>query len=166
MMTADAATDEAFLRMAARIAERSEDARTQNGAVIAYGKGVVTAAPNRYPVVAWAGEPDRTVAPGKYTYIEHAERAVIYEAARYGWTLDNGTLYAVWAACPECARAIIMSGIRRVVSHLTPRIMTPERWCEQIRVADGMLADAGVKIELLAPKLDITIMFDGRMVTL
>lgn len=158
--------DDTWLRLAAQMATRSHDLRTQNGCVLAIGDHLIAAGANRYPVSDWRLNLERNRPPEKYTYIEHAEREAIYEAARYGQSAKNATLYAVWAACPECARAIIASGVVRVVTLLATRIATPERWCEQIRIADAMLSDAGVAIELASPRLGIAITFNGSRMDL
>ena len=156
------ATDVVYLGWAARLAStQSHDRRTQNGCVIARGEEMLTFGVNHYPVMSWLHDA-RSAGEGKYTYIEHAERAAVYQAAAHGKRLDGATLYAVWAACPECARAIIMAGIDRVVCLLQPRLQTPSRWIEPIRAADEMLADAGVQLELVAPELGVKIIFDGQ----
>lgn len=52
--------------------------------------------------------------PEKYDYIEHAERNVIYAAARNGTPLTGMHMYIEWFPCVECARAIVQSGIARL----------------------------------------------------
>lgn len=151
---------ERFLKRAAKVAaERSHDPRTQNGVVIASGQAFVTSAANVFPMAGWRqwDEP-----PEKYTFIEHAERSAIHWAARVGCPLEGTTMYAVWAACPDCARAIIDAGITKLVCLTKPRLHTPDRWMTAIRIGDRMLADAGVQIELADPDIGITIQFDGR----
>ncbi len=68
----------------------------------------------------------------------HAEQNAITQAARYGISLDNATLYCKMTPCRTCAMLIINCGIKRVV-------------CE-FRYHDGkeseaMFAEAGVKID-------------------
>lgn len=50
-----------------------------------------------------------------------------------------------WAACADCARGIIQSGIREVVVHDKILEVTPERWQEEIKLARTMLMEAGIK---------------------
>ena len=45
---------------------------------------------------------------------EHAERNLIYHAARHGIALEGADLYVTHAPCVVCARAIIMAGIASV----------------------------------------------------
>lgn len=150
-----------FLRSAAMAAaECSHDQRTQNAAIIVAGARVVIAV-NMYPVQAWRKYSDP---PQKYTYIEHAERMAIYEAARMGVACDTAAMYCPWFACPECARAIIAAGIRLVVGCSRLRELTPERWRPQIAVADRMLEDAGVEVRMVHELLGVRVRFDGQAV--
>lgn len=53
--------------------------------------------------------------PEKYFWVEHAERNAIYNAARVGTGINNCVIYVSHFPCVDCARAIINSGIKRVV---------------------------------------------------
>jgi dCMP deaminase len=156
-------TDIDWLRLAFRAAaEHSHDQRTQNGAVLVPEDGFVWAAANHFPPgVARCQE-----GADKYKFIEHAERAAIYSAAKGGTRTNGARLYCCWFACPDCARAIICAGIREVIGHVTPRSLTPDRWAEQVAVGEKMLRDAGVGMRWLAGPLGETILFDGRRVEL
>lgn len=52
----------------------------------------------------------------KYLWIEHAERNAIYGAASAGIRLQGATLYTTLFPCADCSRAIIQSGITRLVT--------------------------------------------------
>lgn len=146
-----------WLRLAAQTAaESSEDDSTQNGAVLVPKDGFVAAAANHFPAMAVHAKPE------KYRYIEHAERAAIYAAAKIGTKTAGSTLYCLWYACPECARAIICAGVGEVVGHVSPRQATPDRWIEQVLAGERMLIQAGVSVRWLAEPLGVTIIFDGR----
>ena len=61
--------------------------------------------------------PERMERPIKYLWTEHAERNAIYNASLNGTSLLGTTIY-IWGAnhpCPDCARAIIQSGITTIV---------------------------------------------------
>lgn len=87
---------------------------------------------------------------------EHAERVAIFEAARRGVRLDAATLYLScvfhrhdgtefiggWP-CPQCARAIIMSGIREVVSRAE---IKPPFWQPNLTLHFEMMREAGVRL--------------------
>lgn len=142
----------------------SHDPHTQNGAVLVAnepGGPVVISAANGLPAGVCA-KPERMERPGKYAYVEHAERAVIFAAARMGLKTAGATLYCPWFACADCARAIICAGITRVVGHVKPRSVSPERWAESIRQADEMLREAEVEIALLDAPLGVRYLFNGE----
>lgn len=154
-----------FLREACRVAAlESTDPRTQNGALLRARNGYVLTAANQLPPIVPTAE--RLEHPAKYSYVEHAERHVIYKAARAGIATHEATLYCPWFACADCARAIILAGISRVVGHAKARLLTPERWQETIAIADNMLHEAGVEIALLEDALDVRFMFNGEFLDL
>ncbi len=48
----------------------------------------------------------------------HAEQNAIANAARFGVSLDSGTLYCHMTPCYTCAKMIINAGIKRVVCNM------------------------------------------------
>jgi dCMP deaminase len=154
-----------MLRWACEVAAKSHDPHTQNGAVIAAPDAIALVASNQVPAGLWAS-PDRLTRPAKYDYIEHAERAAIYAAARAGYSTKGARMYCPWFACVDCARGIILAGIREVVGHIKPRSLTPDRWTESIVKAEAMLREAGVGIRWLNDRLGVTILFDGEILEL
>lgn len=89
---------------------------------------------------------ERWERPGKYKFIEHAERNAIYAASRVGRFISGLTMVSPWAACSDCARGIIQAGIIRLVRHKQASDRSSEFWLEEIRVADMMLREANVEI--------------------
>jgi len=148
-----------WLRLAFQTAaEHSDDPATQNGAVLVPQAGHVMAAANHFPT----GVAPRLARPEKYRYIEHAERAAIYAAARAGQATLGASLYCCWFACPDCARAIVEAGIREVVGHVKPRSRTPDRWLAEVHAGEQILREGGVSMRWLAAPLGFSVMFDGR----
>jgi deoxycytidylate deaminase len=140
---------------------RSEDVNTQNGALIVFpSSGIIAADANRYPSIR-ENEPSL-----KYDYIEHAERAVIYRCTNKGLTTLNTHLYCPFIACPDCARAIIMSGIRCVVGHKTIWDILPPRWKPKCDIGIKILEEAGVEVLLYDGKVlnngEFKIRFNGE----
>lgn len=93
--------------------------------------------------------PERLLPPLKYRWTEHAERAAIYSAARSGRPVSGATLYvaadpAGLGICMDCARAIVLSGIRRVVAE---RCQPDDPWAEELAMAEMLLAEAGVLLD-------------------
>lgn len=161
-----ALSDLDFLRVAVETAiTRSGDPHTQNGAVlvaIENGRALWARAANGLPPGV-ATAPERFERPLKYSFVEHAERGVIYAAARGGLKTAGSTLYCPWFACADCARAIICAGVSRVVGHVKPRLHTSERWRDTVALADQMLLEAGIQIDLLEDELGVRYLFNGEL---
>ena len=81
----------------------------------------------------------------KSTYIEHAERNAIFNAAREGIRLKDTTLYCTWYPCVECARAIIQVGIKRVIA-LTKIEDCPIKWQKPLTRGKQLLMECKVNI--------------------
>lgn len=147
-------TETDYLREALRYAQaNSHDHTTKVGAVIVAGKRLIYAA-NR--IVA------KIDGATKYAVTEHAERGAIYKAAATGIPLAGATMYAPWFACTDCAKGIVLAGLREVVGLVSLRQATPRRWLENLELADEILSRGGVSVRWLNEKLDVTVRFDGR----
>lgn len=133
------------MSLAIHFATMSEDKSTQNGAVIVDRNGMIAAADyNRLPRGVYNRE-DRLKRPMKYLYMEHAERGAIYQAARSGFHTNGATMVCPWAACADCARAIIQSGIKRLV-RLESMTNIIDRWETSVEAGDLMMREAGVEV--------------------
>ena len=100
----------------------------------------------------------------KLTYIEHAEREVIYNAARGGINTNGLTMVCPWACCCDCARAIVRSGVKKVIAHAQAYRRTPERWRESIEQGLHILRCGGVEYEAVDIKIGYCQnLFDGRV---
>ncbi len=132
----------------------SDDPSTQNGAVLVprhnratdyvYGANMLPRGikiPKKV-IAAWTKEQKRR-------WMCHAERVVIHKAALRGIPTEGATLYCPWFACMDCARAIIESGITRVIGHEQMRRKIHPAWIEEIEEAGVMLDRAGVRREYL-----------------
>lgn len=47
--------------------------------------------------------------------VEHAERNLVYYAAKHGIKLDGAELYVTHAPCPDCARSLLLAGFSKVM---------------------------------------------------
>jgi len=152
-------TDADYLRLAFQAAaEWSGDNSTQNGAILVPQSGPILSAANDFPI----GVHPRLDRPAKYQRIEHAERAVIYAAARAGVSTLGARLYCCWFACSDCARAIVWAGISEVVGHVLPRQETPDRWIAEVVVGEQILREGGVAMRWASSPLGAEILFDDR----
>jgi dCMP deaminase len=144
----------------------SGDESTQNAAfLVDDDHNIIIRSTNSLPYKI-KSKPERLVRPTKYQYFEHAERNVIYEAAKEGIRTNGLTMYVPWYSCTDCARAIIQAGIKKVVGHKKIMDATPDRWKESIDVALNMLKEAGVECVFyegdITEKDDISIMFNDQ----
>lgn len=161
-------SDNDYLRAALAVARReSQDPRTQTGAVLRIGGSQYEAA-NRAP--GGIELPNHVLQSDlKYDYIEHAERAVIFQAASGVFEAGgfaHATLYAPWFACPDCARAIVGVGIREVVGLASLRAMTPPRWERSVAMGEEILERAGVSMRWACGMVGEKITFNGKEVLL
>ncbi len=142
-----------YLRIAYQYTtEYSHDDSTHVGAIIIIPDGLNIYGANRFtsPTQRCSENLERS---RKYPRIAHAEREVIYTAARLGTKLKNCIMVCPWATCPECAQAIVLSGIRSVYAHKEALDKTPERWLEALQIGQEILADGGVEFIQWAGKV-------------
>ncbi len=149
--------DQELLRLAYEQALRSPDPSTQNGAFLYYDGMplTVTFACNEFPRgVAYTEE--RWERPLKYSLIEHAERNAIYSAARYGLATKGTTLVCPWAACADCARAIVQAGITCQLTRARVGLSAEinARWAETCALGDQILSEGGVAIRMVDGAVD------------
>lgn len=154
-----------YLRMAYREAEKSPDTSTQNGAVILDSSGKYVSVGHNSPTIGFHVE-DQYVLGDKYAYTEHAERAAVFDAARYGVKTLGATMYCPWASCQDCARAIVCAGIKRLVRHADAMDKTPERWHKSMLCGEMILLYGGVEIvEIEGPIGGPAVRLDGTLWT-
>lgn len=93
---------------------------------------------------------ERWVNPAKKFYAEHAEKNCIYHAARHGKPVVGCTLYSTLFPCADCAKAMIQSGIKTIVT--TKPDFNNKSWGESFRAAITMLKEAKVSIKYITSK--------------
>ena len=109
--------DSYFTSMAKLVASKSKDRSTKVGCVIVGPSNEVRSTGyNGFCRGIDDNVEARHCRSEKYLWAEHAERNAIYNAARNGIRLEDCTLYSTIFPCSDCARGIIQSGIRRVVT--------------------------------------------------
>lgn len=112
--------DRLFMNRAQQEAEKSADWWRQVGAVLVKGDTVIFAARNDHtpsPQTPYAfGDPRSIFKRGvriECSTAEHAEAALIAEAAKRGVSTEGASLYATMFPCPQCARLIAHAGVKR-----------------------------------------------------
>jgi dCMP deaminase len=135
------------LRAAYVAAMNSTDRTTHVGAVLVDGGWNVVTGCNQH-TKGFGHLDEHHQRPLKYELTEHAEREVILRAAREGIQTRGLVMVAPWATCPPCARAIVKSGISKVICHKECMDRTPERWIEMVALGQEILKRGGVEIEV------------------
>lgn len=109
--------DEYFMGIATLSSMRSKDPNTRVGACIVNNeKKIISVGYNGMPtgcsddIMPWDREGD--FENTKYAYVCHAELNAILNCTA---SLKNATLYVTLFPCNECAKAIIQSGIKKVI---------------------------------------------------
>ncbi len=140
---------EYFMSIALLSAQRSKDSNTQVGACIVNEEHrIVSVGYNGMPTgceddeMPWEreGMPLQT----KYPFVCHAELNAILNSAAV--SLKGCTLFVTLFPCNECAKAIIQSGIRKVVY-----LDNKYAGTDAILASERMLRMAGVSLEHYAP---------------
>ena len=116
---------------------------------------IITSPDNRILSIGYNGFPigcddtieERHQRPNKYEWTEHAERNAIYNAARSGVNINNSTMYLKWFPCTDCARAIIQSGIKKLVCEKPD--FSDKRWGPKFKIAHEMLNECNITIEYI-----------------
>lgn len=109
--------DEYFMGLAHLSAMRSKDPSTQVGAVIVSGEHRVVSIgyngfPNGYSDDEFPWDREGDFGATKYPYVVHAELNAILNSKN---DLRGCSIYVSLFPCNECAKAIIQSGISRIV---------------------------------------------------
>ncbi|MBQ9860428.1 MAG: dCMP deaminase family protein [Clostridia bacterium] len=110
--------DAYFMGIAILSAQRSKDPGTQVGAcIVGADNKILSVGYNGMPIgcsdanMPWAREGDPM--DTKYLYVCHAELNAILNYS--GGNLKGSTVYTTLFPCNECAKALIQSGVKRVV---------------------------------------------------
>lgn len=140
--------DDHFIELAALVSTWSKDPSTQVGAVAASSEHQVLS-------IGFNGLPrgiedttdrleNRVV---KYQNMVHAEANCIYNAATNGVKLKDATMYVYGLpVCCECAKALIQSGISRVVWSSTRQGKIPSKWRESYIHTTELFDECGITI--------------------
>lgn len=139
--------DKRFFDAAVYISEWSKDRSTKIGAVIVKNNDIISTGYNGFPSGSNDDKEERHQRPLKYSWTEHSERNAIYSAAKHGKSTNGCTIYVKWFPCSDCARAIIQSGIIRLVCN-KPNF-EDERWGESFKIAHEMLTECEIKIDYI-----------------
>lgn len=133
-----------YLNIAKQIASWSKDPSTKVGAVIVGDKNqIISQGYNGFPR-GFKDSLDRLYnRETKYKFTIHAEANALYNALYNGASVNGTTIYVHGLpVCVECAKAIIQSGIKRVVYDSLPK----ENWKQSNEDALKLFSEAGVEV--------------------
>ena len=146
--------DEYFMGLAHLSAMRSKDPSTQVGAVIVDQEHkVVGIAYNGLPIDCsddeFPWDREGGMLETKYAFVVHAELNAILNSTR---NLHGCTLYVSLFPCNECAKAIIQSGIRKIV-YEDDKYAT----ADNVIASKKMLNAAGVELVRLGKRVRLNV---------
>ncbi len=146
--------DEYFMGLAHLSALRSKDPNTQVGAAIVdENHRVVSVGYNGFPKgcsddeFPWSREGGVLVS--KYAFVVHAELNAILNSPR---SVSGCTIYVSLFPCNECAKAIIQSGIKKIVYESDKYAHT-----ETTQASKKMLEAAGVELVQLENTIQLSV---------
>jgi len=144
-------TLEAPLERAIAAAAGSPNQIRKVGALLIAADGTEVAACNAFPRGV-RNLPERVVGDNRFIWLEHAERAAIFEAARRGLATDGAMLVTTYFPCTDCARALVQTGVKTVA---TPRPEFDDPvWGESFRTSATILEEGTVEVVYLAESQD------------
>lgn len=137
-----------FFDLSIYISKWSKDINTKVGAVIVNDSNrIISTGYNGFVIGCDDSIEERYSKEKKYFYTEHAERNAIYSAAEKGDSTRNSTIYVQLYPCVDCARAIIQSGIKKVVCNKPD--FNNEKWGESWRISDELFNECGIEVKYI-----------------
>ena len=134
-----------LLRDCYNYASKSNHPSTHTAALLVDKGKVILRGTNIFPPgVKYTKE--RIEGDNKHIYPNHAERDLVYKAARKGIKTEGLMMVMPWLPCIPCANAVISSGIEKLVVHKQMIERTREGWQEELRNAVQIMEEAGIKI--------------------
>jgi len=134
------------MALAMTISEWSKDDSSQVGVVIVGDHQVLLSLGyNGLPRGVDEAPQERHERPEKYLWYEHGERNAIYNAAAQGVALRGSTMYAPNAACCDCARAVVQSGISKFVYFNDGPFFEREDWVKNLEKSLTIFKEGGVE---------------------
>ncbi len=128
-------------------AQKSNHPTTKVGALLISGEKIILKGKNVLPEGV-KERPERFEGENRHLYPNHAERDLIYAAAKIGLKTAKKTLVTPLHPCLQCANAIISSGISTVILHQQKIERTRAGWQKEMIEAAKVLNEAGVRVIL------------------
>lgn len=126
-------------------ARKSNHPSTHDAALLVKENKIILRGINILPLGVKKTE-ERFSGENKHIYLNHAERDVIYKAAKNGIKTKGLTMIMPWLPCLQCANAIISSGIKALIVHKQMIDKTRDYWKKEFTQASKLLNEAKVKV--------------------
>lgn len=145
MTAARPSFDETFMDICRSMARRTTCPRRAVGAVIAKENHILTTGYNGapkgfpHPIEVGCVREELGIPSGQYSDVcpcLHAEQNAIVQAALFGVSVRDGTLYCTTQPCMSCARMVVNAGIRKIVFE--------HSYADPLSI--GLLTTAGVEL--------------------
>jgi dCMP deaminase len=144
-----------LLKIAYEKAQKSTNISTQNAAIlIDNNQNIIFSETNSFPNGVDETTERQSDKATRIRYSVHAERNVIYSAAKLGIKTEGLTMVCPWATCSDCAQAIIQAGIKKLIVH-KQALDRNGHWQEDVDFAFAMLREAGVEIIIHDGKIGV-----------
>jgi len=153
--------DDYFMSIAMLASSRSIDPRTKHGCVLVDSKHRIVSIGYNGPIRGSIDDnvplvPDREDGQSKYDWMEHSERNAIFNAQR---PLEGCTCYVTGRPCIPCFRALVQSGVNRIVYGPIGSVMMEDNhdWVTIMKM------QAGINIKLVEYSGNVCDTFDCLM---
>ena len=142
--------DEYLMRLVYTVALKSKDESTKFGAVVVtQDNSIVSTGYNSFPRGLNDNIPERQQRPLKYMYFAHAEQNAVFNAAKIGKSLKNCVMFTQGVPCADCARAVVQSGITKVIVHYQWEKVAKDifgDWDNSRKITEQMFSECNVTI--------------------
>jgi len=106
---------EVYMEMAHSVKKLSPDAETKVGAIMLSDENRIVASSYNGFLRGAIDESLPKIRPDKYTFIQHAERNILYNCAYEGIKTKDSTIVCTLSPCEECLRAAYQSGVKTII---------------------------------------------------
>ena len=139
---------EKFMDLALTHSNMSFDPSTKVGAVVVVGHSVASLGFNHVPERIPHTTHELGMRDWKYPRTIHAEKHAIMKIGYQFKDRGDLRIYVTHFPCAECAAMIVESGIKEVITRRVPQDFA-ERWGASVKLAQGILDEAGVAVTFL-----------------
>lgn len=134
-----------WLKECYEYAKKSNHPSTHNAALLIKDDEIILKGLNILPPGVKETK-ERFEGENKHVYLNHAERDLVYKAAKKGISTDGLAMVMAWLPCIPCANAVISAGISRLIIHKQMVERTADKWKEELKNAVQIMNEAGVEI--------------------